>query len=136
MPDVTTQAPEPSLTALPEPSVRLGVTLANAALAASAIAQPSVSFPNEEIFIFGTPKRIWMVVYCFFSEAHARKLLRSIIHKGGPGPQPKVVLLATVRPGVVAFSPQTFDRPVGAKVPGTGVGKVSSLCDRSSGTHL
>jgi hypothetical protein len=26
-------------------------------LAASAIAQPSVSFPSEEIFIFGTPKR-------------------------------------------------------------------------------
>src|ERR1700754_4368404 len=48
-PDVTTQAPEPSLTALPEPSCRLGVTLAKAEPATSAIAQPSVS---EEIFIF------------------------------------------------------------------------------------
>src|SRR6476620_3693806 len=103
MPDVTTQAPEPSLTGFPEPSVRLGVTLANATLAASAIAQPSVSFPNEEIFICGTPKRIWMVVYCFFSVLTPEKLLRSIIHKGGPVPQPKVVLLATVAPVRLRF---------------------------------
>src|SRR5436853_2466845 len=82
MPDVTTQAPEPSLTALPDPSVRLGVTLASAALAASAIAQPSVSFPNEEIFIFGTPKRIWMVFCCFFSEAHAQNCSAAAYTKG------------------------------------------------------
>ena len=55
-PEVTTHAPEPSLTAAPEESWRLGVTLANAEPAANArVAQPSVS---EEIFIFGTPKRI------------------------------------------------------------------------------
>src|SRR4051812_36825158 len=96
MPDVTTQAPEPSLTALPEPSVRLGVTLANAVLAASAIAQPSVS-PNEEIFIFGTPKRIWMVVFCLlFSLRLTPKSARSIIQKGGWGPQQKGGLSATV----------------------------------------
>jgi hypothetical protein len=56
-PEVTTHAPEPSLTALPEASWRFGVTLADAEPAASAnVAHPSVSF--EEIFIFGTPKRI------------------------------------------------------------------------------
>src|SRR5688572_2485504 len=59
-PEVTTQAPEASLTARPEASSRFGPTLAYAEPAASAIEQ-SVS-PSEEIFIFGTPKRIWMIV--------------------------------------------------------------------------
>src|SRR5437763_11130818 len=56
-PEVTTQAPEPSFTAAPELSCRFGVTLANAEPAASAkvAANPSVSLPSEEIFIFGTP---------------------------------------------------------------------------------
>src|SRR3954469_21940534 len=55
-PELTTQAPEPSFTALPWLSWTFGVTLAKAEPAASARAQPSE--PSEEIFIFGTPKRI------------------------------------------------------------------------------
>ena len=63
MPEVTTQAPEPSLhRRRPEASCRFGVTLAKAEPAASAMRATQRQLPSEEIFIFGTPKRIWMIV--------------------------------------------------------------------------
>src|SRR6185369_14117569 len=88
MPEPTMQAPWLSFTGAPCESVTLGVTLANAEPEARAtIAPPSVSFPSEKIFIFGTPKRIWMIVVplsAAFCWRLSPKTACNIIHKGPP----------------------------------------------------